>query len=80
MLESAYEATLLAAIANARRSGSNIVLLTRLDGGAFGNDDEWIDAAIRRALRMVVESDLDVRLVSYGQPSREMLQLVDEFA
>ena len=71
---------LLAAIANARRSGSNIVLLTRLGGGAFGNDDEWIDAAIRRALRMVIESDLDVRLVSYGQPSGEMLQLVEEFA
>jgi hypothetical protein len=29
---------------------SNIVLLTRLGGGAFGNDDAWIDAAMRRAL------------------------------
>jgi len=78
VLESAYEATLWAAVDNAQRGGTNIVLLTRLGGGAFGNDDVWIDAAMRRALRKASEMDLDVRLVSYGPPSRALLQLAAE--
>jgi len=53
VLEAAYEATLLAGILNARRGVSNRVLLTRLGGGAFGNDPIWIDAAIERALAKV---------------------------
>jgi hypothetical protein len=53
VLEAAYEATLLAGILNARRGRSNRVLLTRLGGGAFGNDPTWIDAAIDCALARV---------------------------
>jgi len=63
VLEAAYEATLLAACARRRAGGSGIVLLTRLGGGAFGNDDAWIDDAIVRALRLVESQGLDVRLV-----------------
>lgn len=66
VLESAYEATLLAAVEATNTGGSNIVLLTRLGGGVFGNDDEWIDTAILRALKIVEPAALDVRLVSYG--------------
>jgi hypothetical protein len=44
-----------AAVLNAQRGASNVVLLTRLGGGAFGNDDRWIDAALRRALEMMSE-------------------------
>jgi len=66
VLESAYEATVLAAVDVASMGGSNTVLLTRLGGGVFGNADEWIDAAIMRALRIVERAGLDVRLVSYG--------------
>ena len=79
VLESAYEATLLAAVENARRSGSNVVLLTRLGGGAFGNDDDWINGAMRRAIQSAVELDLDVKLVSYGLPSPEILQIAAAF-
>ena len=68
VLEAAYEATLLAGLLNARRGGSNIVLLTHLGGGAFGNDPKWIDAAMRRALALLRGQDLDVRVVSYGAP------------
>ncbi|MBV8193718.1 MAG: hypothetical protein JO339_41315, partial [Alphaproteobacteria bacterium] len=39
VLEAAYEATLWAAVLNARRGTSATVLLTRVGGGAFGNDD-----------------------------------------
>ena len=66
VLEAAYEATLLAAVERHRQGRSPTVLLTRLGGGAFGNDDRWIDDAILRALGLVEFSGLDVRLVSFG--------------
>lgn len=40
VLECAYEATLLAAVDSHLSGGSNIVLLTLLGGGAFGNKEE----------------------------------------
>ena len=46
VLDAAYEATLLAAVGEE----SNVVLLTRLGGGVFGNADAWIDDAIARAI------------------------------
>ena len=75
VLNAAYEATLLAAVLNSRRGCSNIVLLTMLGGGAFGNAREWIHTAIRRALDKTQGHGLDVRLVSYGQPSPERQKL-----
>lgn len=79
VLEAAYEATMWAAVLNARRGASNVVFLTLLGGGAFGNQSAWIHAAIRRALDMMRSCALDVRLVSYASPSREMLALVDGY-
>ena len=78
VLEAAYEATLWAAVLNARRGISNVVFLTALGGGAFGNDAAWIDSAMRRALT-VVPHDLDVRLVSYGQPSPAIAAIAADF-
>jgi hypothetical protein len=80
VLEAAYDATLLAAIENVGRGGSNIVLLTRLGGGAFGNDDEWIHGAMRRALERSAGFNLDVRLVSYGAPTRALTEMAADFA
>ena len=79
VLEAAYEATLWAAVLNAQRGASRVVFLTFLGGGAFGNDEAWILAAIRRALDTARSFDLDVRLVSYAAPSRAILRLVSEF-
>jgi hypothetical protein len=79
VLHAAYEATMLAAVLNARRGASNVVLLTQLGGGAFGNHDDWIHAAMRRSLDMMSGFALDVRLVSYGTPSRAILQMAEEF-
>ncbi len=77
VLEGAYEATLLAGVANAARGASSRVLLTRLGGGAFGNDDAWIDDAMLRALRLVGEHDLDVAIVSYCRPSESLRCFVE---
>ena len=79
VLDAAYEATIWAAVLNAQRGASNVVLLTRLGGGAFGNDGVWIDAAMRRALAKAVDFALDVRLVSYGAPLGSMLALEGVF-
>ena len=72
VLEAAYKATLLEAVVNAGRGQSNIVLLTFLGGGAFGNNDAWIRAAIEFAFRRVSCYSLDILVVSYRQPSHEM--------
>ena len=49
------------------QSGSNVLFLTRLGGGAFGNEPAWIHDAMRRALTKVAGISLDVRVVSYRQ-------------
>lgn len=66
VLDACYESTLLTAAERAADGGSNVVLLTRVGGGVFGNHDAWIDDAIARALRIVEHRRLDVRLVSLG--------------
>jgi hypothetical protein len=80
VLEAAYEATLWAAVENARRGRSKTVLLTSLGGGAFGNTESWIDAGLLRALKLAAGFDLDVRLVSYGEPPFSFLRLEQIFA
>jgi hypothetical protein len=79
ILEAAYEATMSAAVLNAKRGASNVVLLTQLGGGAFGNHDDWIHAATRRSLEKMREFDLDVKLVSYGMLSRAITQIAEHF-
>jgi hypothetical protein len=70
VLEAAYEATLISAFLNAQRGRSNVVFLTQLGGGAFGNDASWIEAAMRRALRSAADWGLIVKLVSLSDPPR----------
>ena len=55
ILESSYEATLCAAIANKDISGSNKLFLTLLGGGAFGNDPSWICDAMVSAFKKYKE-------------------------
>ena len=47
---------------NAQRGVSNVVLLTSLGGGAFDNDESWIIAAMRLALEVMREIELDTKL------------------
>ena len=62
-----------------RRSSSNVVFLTEVGGGAFGNERAWIYHAMRRALAMVKDVNLDVRLVTFGPPSRQLEVLAAEW-
>jgi hypothetical protein len=75
VLEAAYEATLLAAVDRV----PNIVLLTRVGGGAFGNADEWIDDAIVRAVKIVEHAGLGIRLVSRGRVHPSTRAIAEQF-
>jgi len=79
ILEATYEATLWAAVLNAAESSCDTLYLTRVGGGAFGNDDDWIDAAMRRALAAIRAFALDVRLVSLGAPPDAFVCLEREY-
>ena len=79
VLEASYEATLLTAVEQYEAGGSDIVLLTRVGGGVFGNADAWIDDAITRALTIVADAGLDVRLVSYGQVHPSFRAIAERF-
>jgi hypothetical protein len=68
VLEGAYEATLWGAVLNAQRGASNVAFLTSLGGAAFGNDESWLIAGMRRALEMMRKTALEAKLVSYGAP------------
>jgi hypothetical protein len=78
VLEAAYEATMWNAVLNAKRGVSNIVLLTFLGGGAFGNEDEWILGAMRRGLEQVSAFNLEARIVCYRAPSQTVLSLAKD--
>jgi hypothetical protein len=68
VLEATYEATLCCGVLNAASSGNHSVYLTKIGGGVFANDMQWICDAIDRAARRHRSAGLDVRIVSYGRP------------
>ncbi|MFK7820988.1 MAG: hypothetical protein AB8G99_19895 [Planctomycetaceae bacterium] len=79
VLEASYEATILAAILNADRTGQNKAFLTLIGGGVFGNPQEWIIDALRQALDKYRGYGLEVMIVSYRQSSPDVRSLVDAF-
>ncbi|MCP2038929.1 hypothetical protein [Chryseobacterium sp. HSC-36S06] len=79
ILEATYEATFYAALINLENGGSNRLLLTLVGGGVFGNKTEWILDAIKKSVQKFRNTDLDVRIVSYGQSNvmvRKMIAAV----
>lgn len=80
ILEASYEATIMAAILNARSTGNKNLYLTLLGGGAFGNESDWIIAAIERSLNLHQQADLNVSIVSYGSSKHSVRQLIGRFS
>lgn len=76
VLEASYEATLHAALINLACTGNNKVFLTLLGGGAFGNREDWIFAAIKRAVKLFRDVYLDVAVVSYGASDSRVQELI----
>ena len=76
ILEATYEATLCAALLNARETGNNTVFLTLVGGGVFENDPDWILGGLRRALDLYRDAALDIAIVSYEYPNPDIHDLV----
>ena len=74
VLDAAYEATLCAAVENARRTGNHRLYLTLLGGGAFGNPVDWILAAIQRAISLHPRCGLDIAIVSFRRSKPRVQQ------
>lgn len=71
-LDACYEATLWAALENSMRNresaAANVVWLTKVGGGVFGNPEHWINAAIHRAVAALPQDcGLDVRVGEYSR-------------
>lgn len=79
ILDATYEATLTVAALNAQHSFNRMVFLTSIGGGAFGNPQPWIINAVSRALAIFATTDLDVAMVSYGQPNTAINSLVEHY-
>lgn len=78
ILEATYEATLYAALINMEANNSNLVYLTLVGGGAFGNDETWIFESLQKAIRQFKNVPLDVRVVSYRQSNLELVRCLDK--
>ena len=79
ILESAYEATLCAAIINSHKRGSNKLFLTQIGGGVFGNKLQWIYDAMHRSFLLYRHIDLDVRIVSYESVDSRLEKMVEDW-
>ncbi len=79
LLEASYEATICAAILNYAKTGNNKLFLTLVGGGVFGNNEDWIIAAIGRSLNRYKYVGLDVIIVSYGSSRQRVQKLIKHF-
>jgi hypothetical protein len=78
VLDGAYEATLLAAALDvAQGRGSGVVFLTMLGGGVFGNSDEWIAAAIARAVHRARDLALTVKVCHFRSINANVVSMVE---
>lgn len=79
VLYATYDATLaVAAILSIERKKRVDVFLTKVGGGVFGNQDEWIMDAIKRSLQKYSFYRLNIFLVHYGSPSLQYLEELKE--
>ncbi|MFT5984495.1 MAG: hypothetical protein ACI9RM_002961 [Ulvibacter sp.] len=78
ILEATYEATLYTALINLDKTNSNLVYLTLVGGGAFGNREYWILESLQVAINKFRNIPLDVRIVSYGESNVELVKMIND--
>lgn len=78
ILEALYEATLYAGMINMEKNNSNLVYLTLVGGGAFGNEDYWILESMQKAIEKFKNVPLNVKIVSYGQPNSNLKEYFED--
>lgn len=72
ILEALYEATLYAGMINMEKNNSNLVYLTLVGGGAFGNEEYWILESMKKAVEKFKEVPLNIKIVSYGTSNKNL--------
>lgn len=78
ILEATYEATFFTAIKNMENNNSNLVYLTLVGGGAFGNEEYWILESLGKVINKFMKVPLDVRIVSYEESNPRLLKFLNE--
>ena len=78
ILEATFEASLFTALINMDKKKSNLVYLTLVGGGAFGNEEYWILESLQKVLKKFKNVPLDVRIVSYGESNPDLLRCINE--
>lgn len=78
ILEATYEATLYTAVLNMKQNKSNVIYLTLVGGGAFGNEEYWILESMQKAIRKFITVPLDIRIVSYGHSNLNLVKAINE--
>lgn len=76
ILEATYEATFYTALKNMEKTGCNLVYLTLVGGGAFGNEESWIFDALETAILKFKFTSLDIIIVSYGKSNPRLVKWV----
>lgn len=61
-----------------KQNKSNIIYLTLVGGGAFGNEEYWILESMQKAIRKFITVPLDIRIVSYGHSNLNLVQAINE--
>ena len=79
ILEATYEATLYAGVVNMEKNHSNVVYLTLVGGGAFGNHQDWIIESIEKVLQKFANVPLDIRFVSHSKTNPNLTQMIQNF-
>jgi len=77
ILDATYELTFFVALQNLEETGCGKLYLTLVGGGVFGNRIEWILSSIFRSLKIFANSELDVKIISYGASNSEVANLVE---
>ncbi len=72
ILEALYEATLYAGMINMEKNNSNLVYLTLVGGGAFGNEEYWILESMKKAVEKFKDVPLNIKIVSYGTSNKNL--------
>ena len=77
VLEAGYEAAFYAALTNYENRGNNLVFLTLVGGGVFGNKPEWIFDAMQKSIDKFKSTPLDIKIVSFINSKPHVRQFVE---
>ena len=78
ILEALYEATLYAGMVNMEKNNSDLVYLTLVGGGVFGNEEYWILESMQKAIEKFKNVPLNIKIVNYGTPNLNLKKYFEE--